>query len=170
MQPTLMTDRLTLRPVEAADAALIERYCGAWEVARMTTKIPHPYPPGAARSFLEATLAGKTGEDLWAIVPRASGAGGLIGAIALRPNGEVGYWIAHPFWQTGFATEAVAEIVAHAGRAGFETLRASVFQDNSASARVLTKNGFDYVGDGREYSQARGAEVDIWRYIRELVA
>ena len=45
---------------------------------------------------------------------------------------------------------------------------ASVFQDNPASARVLTNCGFEYLGDAESFSVARGATVPTWTYSRKL--
>ena len=67
-------------------------------------------------------------------------------------------------WSTGFATEAVGRIVAWARGQDRGPLHAEVFQDNAASAKVLTKTGFAYIGQGRRYCTARQAEVDTWRY------
>jgi RimJ/RimL family protein N-acetyltransferase len=46
------------------------------------------------------------------------------------------------------------------------TMFASVFQDNPASARVLTNTGFQYLGDAEAYSVARGATVPTWTYLK----
>jgi hypothetical protein len=50
----LETSRLWLRWPRVKDAAAIERYSSRWEVARMTARIPHPYPPGEAERFIFA--------------------------------------------------------------------------------------------------------------------
>src|SRR3546814_10581235 len=47
MTVRIETRRLRLRPFEAADAAAVEDCVGRWEIARMTTRIAHPYPKGA---------------------------------------------------------------------------------------------------------------------------
>ena len=49
-----------------------------------------------------------------------------------------------------------------------DTMFASVFQDNPASAKVLTNCGFDYIGDAESYSVARGSQVPTWTYLRKL--
>ena len=51
---------------------------------------------------------------------------------------------------------------------GCEALFAQVFQDNPASARVLTNCGFQYLGDAETFSVARGANVPTWTYSRKL--
>jgi len=51
-QPTLDTERLTLRPFIAYDAFDVERLAGAREVADTTLNIPHPYPHGGAAEWI----------------------------------------------------------------------------------------------------------------------
>ena len=51
---------------------------------------------------------------------------------------------------------------------GNDALFGSVFQDNPASARVLTNAGFAYVGDAESFSVARNAKVATWTYVRKL--
>ena len=45
---------------------------------------------------------------------------------------------------------------------------ASVFQDNQASARVLTNCGFAYIGDAEAFSVARNTCVPTWTYLKKL--
>ena len=82
-----------------------------------------------------------------------------------REQSEVGFWIAPAFWNAGLATEAVKGLV-EANPHNDKTMFASVFQDNPASARVLTNSSFDYLGDAEAFSVARGAVVPTWTYLR----
>ena len=106
----------------------------------------------------------------WALDTGADDENGLVGMIGLKPAGEgaaeIGYWVAPAFWNTGYASEAVEGLVAHAARSGWRELTAGVFQDNPASARVLTRAGFGYEGEGETFSLARGAMVPTFRYRR----
>lgn len=49
-----------------------------------------------------------------------------------------------------------------------QVMFASVFQDNPASARVLTNCGFQYLGDAETFSVARDAAVPTWTYSLKL--
>ena len=67
----LETERLILRPLALADAPVIERLAGEWEVARFTGNIPHPYPPGTAAAWIKDTWAdGAAGQKLVAAIER----------------------------------------------------------------------------------------------------
>lgn len=178
LQPVdIATERLLLRRFRRSDAALIELMAGDRRVAWMTERVPHPYPPGLAASFVERVAAGTPGEIGWAI-DTDTGTGdeienGLIGTIMLRLDtspestgrtARVGYWLAPAFWGTGYATEALDGVVGFARAAGFGDLTARVFQDNPASVKVLLHAGFAYVDDGEAYGLARGTMVPTHNY------
>lgn len=170
-QPTIEAARLTLRPVQASDAGLIEMYASDERVARMTRSIPHPLPPGATEAFIGQALADDRKEDVWVIDGSLSDRESMLGVIGLermdRDQSEVGYWIAPAFWNTGFATEAVQALLAANPHQSKQTF-ADVFQDNPISARVLTNCGFEYLGDAEGYSVARGSTVPTWTYTRQM--
>lgn len=170
----LFTQRLRLRRFRPDDAALLALYSSDPRVARMTERIPHPYPPGLAEDFVARAAAGRADEVAWAIDADDGASGGLIGAIVLRipepGRGRIGYWIAPAFWNTGYASEAAVAVVGHAGRLGLGEVTARVFQDNAASVRVLLHAGFEYTGDGEAYSVARGRMVPTHEYRRPLDA
>ncbi|WP_305971816.1 MULTISPECIES: GNAT family N-acetyltransferase [unclassified Mameliella] len=170
-QPVVKTERFDLRPVRRSDIGLMELYTGDERVARMTTSIPHPLPPGAAEAFVARVTAPDRHEDVWAMDATKVGGSELMGVIALermdRNQSEVGYWVAPAFWNTGLASEAVRALV-EANPMGNATMFASVFQDNAASARVLVNCGFEYIGDAEAYSVARQAKVPTWTYICKL--
>lgn len=163
-QALIQTERLTLRPLTRSDVGLIRLYSQDERLARMTRTIPHPLPPGATEAFVDGVLSGTRGDTVWAIEHRGASGPALIGLVALAEDDEIGYWIGVPFWSTGFATEAVEAVVAHCLGEMRPRLHAQVFQDNPASAQVLTKAGFRYVGEDSVYSIARGATVPVWRY------
>jgi len=75
--------------------------------------------------------------------------------------------VAPAFWNTGLASDAVRAIIAANPQAS-RTIFASVFQDNPASARVLTNAGFAYIGDAEEYSVSRNTTVPTWTYSLRL--
>lgn len=169
-QHVLETERLILRPLRPSDAGPLALYSAAYAVAAKTRSIPHPLPPGVTAAFIERVLSGQEPETVWAIQPRASASEEAIGAIGVQHDGEVGYWLGEPFWAAGLATEAVTAVVTHALQSGFSRLSGEVFQDNLASARVLTKSGFRYLGEGQAFSTARNATVAVWCYELERAA
>ena len=170
-QPVVETERFDLRPLRRSDMGLIELYGSDKRVARMTTSIPHPLPPGAAEAFVLRAMQEDREEDVWAMDGTKSGGSELMGLISLermdRNQSEVGYWVAPVFWNTGLASDAVQALV-EANPLNNSTMFASVFQDNPASAKVLTHCGFEYLGDAESFSVARDANIPTWTYSRKL--
>ena len=81
----LETKRLWLRWPRVADAAAIERYSSRWEVAKMTARIPHPYPPGEAERFIfTAREANALGRDLILVIAPDSRQARPVGMISLE--------------------------------------------------------------------------------------
>jgi RimJ/RimL family protein N-acetyltransferase len=171
-QPDLVTTRLRLRRLVPADAALVHLYASDARVATMTTSIPHPNPEGASEAFVQRVTGPGARETVWALDTGEAGGNWLIGLISVRPSiddaAELGYWVAPAFWNAGYASEAVEAVVGEMVRQGWDALTAEVFQDNVASARVLTRAGFAYEGTGETYSVARGATTPTFRYRRDL--
>ena len=170
-QAVIDTPRFVLRPIRKSDAGLMTMYVSDRRVADMTSSIPHPLPPGTVELFITSALDAERTEHVWVMDASEDGGSELLGVISLkqmdRNQSEIGYWIAPGMWNTGLASEAVAALVA-ANPLGNATVFGSVFQDNPASARVLTNAGFDYLGDAEAFSVARGAKVATWTYLKKL--
>lgn len=170
-QPVVETERLTLRPVRKSDAGHLELFGSDERVARMTRTIPHPLPPGAVETFIARATSPDRDEDVWVMDGSKSNLGEFLGVVALermdRSQSEIGYWVVPAFWNTGLASEAVTALI-DANPHRDRTIFACVFQDNPASARVLTNAGFEYLGDAESFCVARNAAVPTWTYIRRL--
>lgn len=166
----LETRRLWLRWPRAADAPAIARFCSQWQVARFTTRIPHPYPPGSAERFIFAARAGNAeGAQLVLTMTPRSGNRESIGSIALeaRAGGHLhlSYVVAPEHWGKGLAGEAAAAMLI----AGFQLsaatqIDANVFKENVAARRVLEKCGFSHLGSAPCGAPARGGLVDSDSY------
>jgi RimJ/RimL family protein N-acetyltransferase len=95
------------------------------------------------------------------------------GAVSLTSqsgtHGEIGYKIEPAFRNRGLATEALSEVIAfvHA-RHGFTLLTAKAHTSNSASRRVLEKNGFDRTGAKLCWSDDEQSAISMTMYHRFL--
>ena len=172
-QRIIETDRLVLRPVRRSDQGLIEMYAADPRVARNTATIPHPLPPGVIEAFIQRAMNEPRDEDVWVMDATKSAGGEVAGVISLtrldRNQSEVGFWVAPAFWNSHVASEAVTALV-RANPLGHSHMFATVFQDNPASAKVLTNAGFVYLGDAETYCLARDAAVPTWTYSCKLAA
>lgn len=170
-QAVVTTERFDLRPLRKSDKGLIELYGGDARVAKMTTSLPHPMPPGLAEDIVARATAEARDQEIWAMDGSKSDGGEFMGLIALdrmdRNQSEVSYWVAPAFWNDGLARDAVEALVLN-NPLGNRTMFGSVFQDNPASAKVLTHCGFEYLGDAESFSVARDTTVPTWTYLKKL--
>ncbi len=170
-QPSIAADRFILRSLRKSDAGLLELYTGDERVARGTRSIPHPLPPGATEAFIARAGEPDRVADVWIMDGSTGGHAEVAGVVSLTPmdreQSEIKFWVAPAFWNTGMASEAVRAMVA-ANPHGSKTMFAEVFQDNPASARVVTNTGFQYLGDAEAFSVARDATVQTWTYVNRL--
>jgi RimJ/RimL family protein N-acetyltransferase len=158
--PEILTSRLALRPLEAVDAPALARLIDDPEIARMTTRIPHPYDLGDAEAFIGHVRTNKA--NVFAIEPHDGPLAGVIGFQDDGPTPEMGYWLGRPFWGRGYATEAGRGLLDWTEkRWGKRAVRSGHFADNPASGRVLHKLGFLYTGEvQKRESVSRGEAVD----------
>lgn len=162
------TDRLLLRPGWIEDAPALFAGIRDEAIVRNLATAPWPYGLEDARAFL-ATERGPHA-PVMLISRRTGGEPELIGTIgvARRASGDVelGYWIAKPHWNRGYATEA-GEAVLRMARESLRLPRlgAGHFLDNPASGRVLEKLGFRPTGCVvPRYSAGRGGFAPVKTY------
>jgi 8-oxo-dGTP diphosphatase len=160
----IRTQRLVLRPLLPTDAPAIHRLVNDWEVVRMLTRLPFPYPRELTDDWIASTAAQMAAGTAYhlAITGEELGREMLIGCIGLRLDiepgiAQMGYWVGRKFWGHGVATEAAARIASWAlAHLPVARLRATVAIDNPASAAVLRRAGFRETGTGTEDFLARG--------------
>jgi RimJ/RimL family protein N-acetyltransferase len=163
-RPRIRTERLVLRTPELKDARRLGELANDWDVVRMTTRMPWPYPPEEARSFIQRLRRGGSDrQHTFLIEAPGEGPAGLMGFFYDEGQRlpEVGYWLGRPYWGQGFATEALDAAMRWAREGwGRRAIRSGHFADNHASGRVLTKAGFLYTGEVEQrFSRARGEPV-----------
>ena len=169
--PLLRTERLVLREFTPGDAPELRQIAQAREVARTMLRLPHPYDEGVAEEWIASLrpMFESGTATTFALVLREGGT--LLGTVSLytsaqEGSGLLGFWIGVPYWNQGYAPEAVAEVV----RYGFEDrslrlIRANRFGSNTASGRVLGKVGMVYQGTLPDYYEKWGAKEDRVEYL-----
>lgn len=111
--------------------------------------MPSPYTLEDAKDFIQMTRAEKPKVTFGILYnDEFCGIIGLVLASGIyRRSAEIGYWIGEPYWGKGIATEAIRLITEY----GFEQLDlvriySGVMAHNTASMRVLEKNGYEKEG------------------------
>ena len=149
----MKTNRIHLRPWRPDDAETLFRYASDPDVGSRAGWKPH-------ESLLESEAIIATvfnNATTWAIALNDTDE--AIGAIgygescdcdlpALPGEPIVGYWVAKPYWNRGFCTEALRLIIDHCfNEEGMQSLICGHFVDNPASGRVMEKCGFVPTGE-----------------------
>jgi ribosomal-protein-alanine N-acetyltransferase len=152
--------------VPAADvtlAELAERHVEALQrlaadaAIAATTRVPHPYPPDGAATFVAFATAQRAAGAMHVFAVEHGGE--LVGTIGLlhctEHDAELGFWIGVPFQRRGFAAAAVRAVLPIAfDRLRLALLWAEVLATNAPSLRVLARAGFAVTGE-RAHGESR---------------
>jgi RimJ/RimL family protein N-acetyltransferase len=164
---TLKTDRLLLRPVADEDLVPIARLANNRRIARYLSRVPWPYTPDDARTFLDHTRT--LGDDgaIYAITAPGQGMIGITGyeQAGGRGTAEIGYWLVEACWGKGYTTEAVAAVIEDAFTiGGAQRLVSRCIIENHASRAVLEKSSFRFTGIGSCAVASRGCAFASQEY------
>jgi len=168
--PTLLLNRLVLRPFELSDSKEVQRQAGNPQVAATTATIPHPYPDGAAEEWIAKHpewFAKGIAVD-WAIELKEEKK--LIGCISLgiskaHKRAELGYWVGVDFWNKGYCSEAAVGAIRYA----FDTLKLNKItsrhmSENPSSGKVMINAGMEKEGYLKQDFYKNGKYVDMVVY------
>lgn len=155
----LETSPFVLRPVRDEDFAGLAKAVNNYRIAENTVRIPWPYTPHDAVSFIRLQRQRSPGSCHFVITVkggRDTPQGGIgIEAERLKTQGEIGYWLAEPLWRQGYGLEAARCIVAYAfADLGHEVLHAGYRHGNEGSRRILDRLGCRFVCHMPTYSLA----------------
>jgi ribosomal-protein-alanine N-acetyltransferase len=170
IQPTLMTERLLLRPFAGSDADEVHQILCEKEIAANTMHIPHPYPEGMAAEWIGVHPAKwEKGEGaIFAATMRTDGR--IVAAVGLEiepphRRAELGYWVARPFWNQGIATEGSRAVVAFGfAELGLHRVQATHYARNPQSGAVMRKLGMRHEGVLRQHVYKWGVFEDLEVY------
>ncbi len=168
--PKIETNRLILQQITSNDIPKIIEYAGNKKVADMTLNIPHPYKEQDAVFWINSANEGLKNRTQYTFGIRIKTSNQFIGGIGLKVNNrfnrsELGYWVAEPFWNTGYTTEAVKAIL----KFGFEVLNlnkifATHLTENIASGKVMIKNGMIKEGELKDHTKKGGLYQSLIQY------
>jgi 8-oxo-dGTP diphosphatase len=165
----LTTERLTLRPLQPADAETMHRLVNDWEVTRTLAELPYPYPRELADDWIASTR--RRIEEGAAYHLAITGHEGdketLVGVVGLTLDkasrtGRLGYWVGRAFWGHGVATEAAGRLTRWAfANLALDRVHAEVAEENEASCTVLRHIGFTQIGHAMRRSKASPSDHQV---------
>jgi len=172
--PTILTPRLTLRPVRMSDAEDLYEYSRDPEVARHVLWDAHR-SIHQTREYIRYLLRQyrSCAPSTFVIALRDTGKViGTIGFMWIQPenrSAEVGYSLSRTYWNRGYMSEALRAIVEF----GFMKLNLNRIEaqhecDNPASGHVMAHAGMKHEGTLRQrlYNKGRFVDVDVYAIIR----
>ena len=165
----------SLRAWELSDRDSLANYANNEKIsANLRNAFPFPYTKSDAEYFLRDCIEkGSDRQLLLAIVVDGEAVGGVgifLQEDVYEKSGELGYWLAEPFWGEGIVTAAVKEICAMVfHRYDIVRIFAEPYARNTASRRVLEKAGFELEGIKRKSVFKNGQLLDscLYALIRE---
>ena len=166
-----LRDGLYLSSVTAADKPELLEHLRTRDIYETTLNIPFPYSASDADWWIRKReeQSRRQEREITFAVRDHGRLIGVVGAESLEPGmayrTEIGYWLARGYWGKGIMTSAVAAFVKYAfTELELRRLTAHVFEFNSASARVLEKNGFVLEGRLRKHFLKDGQLIDARLY------
>ena len=92
-------------------------------------------------------------EYRWAILLNGNdepiGAIDVVGVSEDNKTATIGYVLSYNYWNKGYATEALKEVIKYLFDNGFNVIEAEHHIDNIASGKVVEKCGMKYIGDSK---------------------
>lgn len=150
-----------LRPLEQKDADALQAILAQYDVAKSLTPIPHPFPKGAAQSWLTEKLKDMRAENTaFAIVNPQDDVCGNVGFDwSDRGKSILGYYLDMPYWGKGLMSDAVARVLAWLfAHSELSEVHSGVLEFNRASLALQKRVGFVEVEYGMEYCAAQECE------------
>ena len=173
----ITSERLLIEPLLGSHAELLFEGMSEPRIYRWISALPPLSLELLQQRWSAAENRGANSEgeiDLnWAVRRSSDGCYiGLLDAEVARNNvaTNVGYIVFLPFWNQGYATEALRAVASHLERQGVVEQRALVTLGNDASARVLTKAGFVRTRVIPDNDTIRGEKYDDVEYVRKVAA
>ena len=156
---------LSLRFIDEHDIEDIARLANDRDIAKTMANLPYPYTLTDAKTWLSYVNRTES-EHVFAIADKKHFMG-IIGLVHERDNNraELGYWLGKKYWNKGFASGAVEMILGYAfGVLNVNKVYAQAFGTNTASHKVLEKNGFVREGCLKDHYVRMGKTHDVIYY------
>jgi len=143
-------ENIKLRKLLETDKYNLARNANNFEIwLNLTDVFPHPYTILSAEEFID--FCNKEQRNLYLCIDIANECIGII-SLSLKKDvrhktGEIGYWLAQSFWGQGIMSKVIKAFVNFCfTNYDLERIEANVYEWNTASLKILEKNGFTKEG------------------------
>lgn len=165
----LKEDNILLRKFQLTDAeSMFKNYCNDHEVSRYLTWPPHG-DINVTKFLLKEWIDGYDANTYkWAIEYNGEVIGGidLLDVNFIEEKATFGYVLSENFWGKGIMTRVLNLVIKFSfEEVGLKKLEAVHAIDNTASGKVMIKNGMSYIRDIKEeYKDNKGRAKDVRLY------
>ena len=168
----LIGQKINLRYPTQDDADSITKYCADKEISQYTF-IPHPYTLQDAIDFIDMCIDDRKSMASLHYGIEHKETKEIIGMIGLNSinnthlRGEMGYWVAKPFWGNGIMFEAINLLTDYCfDTMQLERIYAHVQPANIGSWKVLEKAGYEREGLLRNVLRINNKMYDHFIYAK----
>ncbi len=168
--PRLETERLILDRIRPDDIPNIVAYADNKKITDNTRTMPHPYFEEDAISWINMANQGFRDKNQYIFAMRNAVDDAFMGGIGLtidleHNRAELGYWLAEPFWNMGYTSEAVKVML----QFGFKELNlnkvfAGYIEANGASGKIMIKNGMVKEAELKDHDIKNGKYITLIQY------
>lgn len=176
----IKTKRLILRPPRMTDWKDLMEGVGNIDVAKMLSKVPHPYSKKDSVSYLKKVVKRwkQRKMDDYTFYLELKNEKKVIGAIGIHgidffsECGTTGSWVNKKYWRKGYMTEAKIAVNDFAfNKLKLRRLNSQVYKENKASNATQKKMGYRLEGTQRKkektLSTGRIHDVNIYGLLKE---
>lgn len=169
MFPKLTTERLLLQEVEPEDQGFIFEGLSHPEVIPFYGVRYETFEAAKAQLDWYDKIYREGSGISWKMVHKQTKEQiGNITVYLYKPEhnkAEIGFWLLPPFWNKGFALEALAAAIEYwKTEKGLHRMEAFVEEGNAASTKLLEKAGFHYEGTMRDCEIKNGKYISLRIY------
>ncbi len=159
----LKTNRLILRKPKMTDWKDLVEGIGEFDVAKMLSKVPHPYKKKDADIFIKKKIKKWKQKDKtdYMFYIELKSENKVIGAIGIHEidkfsgKGKTGSWLNKKYWRNGYMTEAKIAVNDFAfNKLKLRKLNSDVYVENKASNATQLKMGYKLEGVRRKNNKS----------------
>lgn len=158
---------IELKKWEMSDIRILTDLCNSVDRSYLSNRLPSPYTENHAREWISMVQEQEGTDGIFrAILSDRRYVGNISverGSDVGCKNAEIGYFLSSEIWSRGVMTEAVKQICETAFQElDIIRITGAVYRPNTASRRVLEKNGFQLEGTMRNAVWKNGTIYDMY--------
>ena len=164
--PEITTGRVVLKTIAKQDVPVMAKLANNKAVAENLGTMPYPYSEQDGYDWLNRPNGLRVDGAQFGIflnIPEPVFIGMIsYGRAKDEADPSIGYWIGEPYWNQGYAGEAVMALLDYAfAERGENRILGMCRITNTASRRVMEKCGFEYIGYGKSYFLLAGEDMPV---------